>query len=87
MKPIGLTFKDEDGEKGEIMLVHRCDKCGTIGKNRIAGDDDAKQILEVLNHGLQLTPEEKDEVAREGITLAALEEKGEVETQLFGKKV
>lgn len=43
MKPIDLTFKKD----GEIMLVHRCQKCGYISKNRIAGDDDPQKILGV----------------------------------------
>lgn len=43
MKPIGLTFKKD----GEIMLIHKCLKCGEFAKNRIAGDDDPQKILEI----------------------------------------
>ena len=43
MKPVGLTFKRD----GEIMLVHKCQKCGHISKNRIAGDDDVQEILKI----------------------------------------
>jgi len=45
MKPIGLTTKKD----GEIMIVHRCEKCGKISNNRIAGDDDTDKIIALLN--------------------------------------
>jgi DNA-directed RNA polymerase subunit RPC12/RpoP len=41
MKPVGLTAKKD----GEIMLVHRCEKCGKVSNNRIAGDDNTDAIL------------------------------------------
>ena len=46
MKPIGKFLKPD----GEVMLVHQCEKCGIIRKNRIAGDDSFKIIenLKVL---------------------------------------
>jgi len=53
MKPVGITFKklkkDKYGKEktGEIMIVHRCSKCGVVSKNRIAGDDSTKVILEI----------------------------------------
>jgi len=40
MEPLG-KFCKEDGEE---ILVHRCMKCRTIRKNRIAGDDDFKAV-------------------------------------------
>lgn len=43
MKPISLAFKKD----GEIMIVHECQKCSLISKNRIAGDDDPKEILKI----------------------------------------
>ena len=36
MVPTGKMFKND----GEEVLVHECQKCGLIRKNRIAGDDD-----------------------------------------------
>ena len=41
MKPTGLTTKKD----GEIMIVHKCEKCGKISNNRIAGDDNTDTIL------------------------------------------
>ena len=52
MKPIDLTFKKEkinkyhkEDESGEIMLVHQCQKCQKITKNRPAGDDNTAALL------------------------------------------
>lgn len=43
MKPAELTFKKD----GEIMIVHKCLKCGSVSKNRIAGDDNSEEILKI----------------------------------------
>lgn len=65
MEPIGLAFKDEGLDKygkkrqGEIMIVHKCQKCGKENKNRIAGDDDPKAILEICEE------KDKKEVSRQ----------------------
>src|SRR5688572_9962241 len=49
MEPIFLSFKDEGGKKqGELSLVHRCLDCGAISKNRIAGDDDTFEVVNVF---------------------------------------
>lgn len=47
MKAIGLWVQP----KGEWSLIHRCENCGIIRVNRIAGDDNEKALLE-----LALTP-------------------------------
>lgn len=46
MIPIGKIYKKD----GEEVLVHECQKCGLIRKNRIAGDDDWEKVenLKVL---------------------------------------
>ncbi|MDD3662050.1 MAG: RNHCP domain-containing protein [Candidatus Dojkabacteria bacterium] len=36
MKPIGIVERPD----GEFLIVHQCQGCGFISKNRIAGDDD-----------------------------------------------
>ena len=36
MEPVGKIYKED----GEEVLIHKCQKCGLIRKNRIAGDDD-----------------------------------------------
>ena len=48
MPPIGKIFKPD----GEEVLVHKCNKCGLVRKNRIAGDDDYSLVdgLEVFDY-------------------------------------
>jgi len=86
MKPIALTFKNEGLDKygrkkqGEIMIVHRCDKCGKISLNRIAGDDDPKEILKILeqtNTSLYDLPK--------NIAVLTKKDKDEVKKQLLGE--
>ncbi len=36
MAPIAVWLRDD----GEAALVHRCTRCGVLGSNRVAGDDD-----------------------------------------------
>lgn len=36
MKPVGKLLKKDLEE----VIVHKCQKCGEIRKNRVAGDDD-----------------------------------------------
>lgn len=43
MKPASLAFKKD----GEIMIIHKCQKCGSISKNRLAGDDNPEEILKI----------------------------------------
>lgn len=90
MEPIGLAFKkegvDKYGEKrqGEIMLIHRCQKCGKISINRIAADDEPDQILKTYNESkenIHLSAELK----KEGIVLLDNEAESEIKKQLFGK--
>lgn len=41
MKPIGVEVR----RTGEYVLIHECEKCHKISKNRIAGDDDWDKIV------------------------------------------
>lgn len=43
MKPIAKMYKID----GEEVLVHKCEKCGVIRKNRVAGDDAYKKTEEL----------------------------------------
>lgn len=45
MKPIGLAFKQD----GELMITHRCMRCGKISNNRIAGDDNTYSITSLIS--------------------------------------
>lgn len=40
MKPIGRFCKPD----GEEMLIHECNVCGLIRKNRVAGDDNFDEV-------------------------------------------
>ncbi len=49
MAPIGKLYKSD----GEEMLVHKCQKCGLVRKNRVAGDDSVElmknlQVVDVI---------------------------------------
>lgn len=92
MKPIGLTFKHEgwnkytgEPKKGEIMLIHRCHKCGEIRINRTAADDDPGIILKVFWASQALDKKIRQELEKLDIILAGEKERQEIETQLFGK--
>jgi hypothetical protein len=92
MDPIGLTFKQEGFDKygqtrqGEIMLVHSCLGCDKIFINRIAGDDEARVILKVLEKSKNIQPAIRKRLNRSNIKL--LESEADVKAvsaQLFGK--
>jgi hypothetical protein len=88
MEPIGLTFKAAgDGKVGEIMVVHRCGNCGVLRKNRIAGDDQEKVIVELFHNSINLPSNNKtsQSLLEQGIKLLSANDEVEVLTQLFGK--
>lgn len=91
MKPVGLTFKEEGVDKygnkkqGEIMLIHRCEKCVKISINRIAGDDDPEIILKVFENIKLLSNDDKGEILKQGITVLKDSDLFEMKSQLFGK--
>lgn len=90
MKPIGLTFKHEGVDKygkekqGELMLIHRCEKCARISVNRIAGDDNPDEIYKVFKSSKN-NAELRGELKAEEVSLLRAEEEGEIKRQLFGK--
>jgi len=90
MPPVGLTFKQEGFDKygqekrGELMLVHKCSRCGKISINRIAGDDFSDEILEVFSkskgdEGL------REELKLQNISLLGPQDEKEIKAQLWGK--
>jgi len=85
MQPIGLTFKQEGKEKaGELMLVHLCQKCGKISINRVAGDDDANEIMNVFEDSLHMSEQTKDRLKMQKIDIASEKNEKEIKIQLFG---
>ncbi len=91
MKPIAITMKkagvDMLGHKkiGEIMLVHKCIKCEKISINRIAADDNEKEIINVFNNSLNLDSKIKDRVENMRIEILTEKDREDLEKQLFGK--
>jgi hypothetical protein len=52
MVPIAVS----DRKKGEWELVHRCNACGTIRINRIAGDDSETSLVALALRPLTSLP-------------------------------
>lgn len=48
MKPIGVVRRDD----GEMLVVHQCQGCGHISKNRVAGDDDDARLQSLAIQGV-----------------------------------
>lgn len=76
MRPLGLTLKKEGiniysgrPKKGELMLVHECQRCGKISINRLAGDDISEIVLAMFKESLNLPKEVVLELAKDGIDL------------------
>lgn len=86
MEPIGLTFKKEGVDKygkerqGEIMLIHKCQKCEKISINRLAGDDKTDEVMSLF----EKSKSQKIEISKE-IRVLGEEDREEIRTQLFGK--
>src|SRR3954447_17061780 len=88
MPPIGLTMK-RSGKKyaaagGELMLVHRCERCGELSLNRMAADDFVAGAWEVFEAAPVLGPDVTAEADAAGIELLGAHAEGLVRAQLFG---
>ena len=90
MKPIGLTLKWQRKkysrfDQGELMIVHRCEDCGTFALNRIAADDDTESIVAIYQKSIHLDGHVQRLLAEDGITLLGAAEEQIVKWQLFGQ--
>ena len=90
MKPVGLTFKKTkkkyaSASSGELMLVHVCQGCGKIDINRIAADDDAMKVLELLDFYADLSPAQHTQLELNAIQILQPADRKLVRAQLFGK--
>lgn len=45
MEPIAVAVRSSGEDTGEWVLVHRCNRCGVLRVNRIAGDDSERALL------------------------------------------
>ena len=91
MKPTALTFKsvgqDRCGkpQKGELMIVHGCVRCGKISINRIASDDKPEELLKIYEDSLNINGKEKAKLKDLGINIIGEKGREEIKSQLFGK--
>lgn len=91
MEPIALTFKavgiDRYGkeQRGEIMIVHECLKCGKISINRIAADDNPDEIIKLLDLSITINENTKSKLKLLGINISGEEDREEIKHQIFGK--
>lgn len=44
MRPVGKVYKAD----GEEVVVHKCETCGFIRKNRVAGDDSISLLEDLV---------------------------------------
>jgi hypothetical protein len=63
MEPIAISTQRD----GEWSIVHRCQTCGDIKTNRIAGDDDTLQLLCLALRPLVNVPFPLDQVPLEAM--------------------
>ena len=50
MQPISLFVRDDQ----ELSIIHRCTLCGTLKINRIAGDDDQDQLVNIIKKPMEM---------------------------------
>lgn len=87
MKPIGLTFKNNSWE---LMIVYECLGCGSIVKNRCAGDDAHIALVDVYKTSLLLMTSEQwnntytKRLQQTHIKMASMEECKQVLNGIYG---
>jgi hypothetical protein len=89
MTAIGVTlkrtYKKYNGPRqGELMLIHRCAGCGKLSINRIASDDNPQLIFKLFEESVQLTSDDLEQLAEDGIQPLQSGDFTLVFTQLFG---
>lgn len=80
MKPIGFTLKND----GELMVIHVCLRCGTVSPNRIAGDDNAYVIVQLMNDTVSPDVNVTDQLHTLNIHLISREERSLALTAILG---
>jgi hypothetical protein len=90
MQPIGLTIKRSRNKyagarDGELMLIHRCTICAKVAINRIAADDYAAAIVQILDSSAQVGSVWQAELDRLGVSMLSACDVALVAERLFGK--
>lgn len=93
MKPIAIVLKraglNKWGNKvvGEIMIVHECVRCNKLSVNRIAADDDEKEIMNAFDRSFTLDDTTKKRLENSDMDIAKESDREELNNQLFGKNI
>ncbi len=90
MKPVALAFKDYKVNpytkkgSGEVMIVHLCSICSKLSPNRVAGDDNGDQLVNIINESINAETELLDQIQRLAIDVITPKNKDEALVALFG---
>ncbi len=92
MEPIGLTTKPSRNKyarerDGELMLIHRCSRCGKIAINRIAADDYTADIMALCAASQQIDTAVQAQLVALGISLLDENSSDLVRRRLWGNLV
>ncbi len=90
MAPVGLSLKKSrdkyaPGQRGELMLVHRCTHCGDLSINRIAADDEPVGLMEIFEDSLNCGESLKGACLMSEIHLLSGGDAAAVRSRLFGR--
>ncbi len=90
MEPVGLTLKRSRNKyaqerDGELMLIHRCTKCGKLVLNRIAADDCSDLIDRLCERPPALNSSLSTALAADSVTLLTAADRALVQRRLFGR--
>lgn len=90
MEPVGLTLKRSRNKyaqerDGELMLIHRCTKCGKLVLNRIAADDCTDLITALCTQPPAQHAALTAMLAADGISLLTAADEELVHRRLFGR--
>jgi len=88
MKPVGLTVKQRQKRyaagHGELMVVHLCTGCEKVSINRIAADDRADLLVELLGDGRGVGEETRAILEASGIRLLGSRETARTAAHVCG---
>ena len=66
------------------MIIHQCQSCNAISINRIAADDDYKELLMIMKQEVKLTEERNHRLDSLGIEPVRLKDYHLVKMNLMG---
>jgi hypothetical protein len=89
MQPVGLTIKPSRNKyarerDGELMIIHRCSRCGQLVINRIAADDSVSELLALFERSSEPAALCLADLNRAGIVLLTALDRALVQQRLLG---